>query len=112
MSKDELLKVAESMEFRPLPNTYTNTGIEYRLLKRGKKSCIYRSVDNKYFEVFRIKELKPNIIMGNPVPRREKIPGNEEFGTWAWCVRSEDRANAIYEEIESGARDYEIEQTL
>jgi len=46
------------------------------------------------YEVFKIKIDKPKIVFGISLPEREKFPGNEDFGKWAWtCIELEDAMN-------------------
>lgn len=51
------------------------------------------------------------------VPDRERVPGNEDFGKWAWCIsgnKKEDlilRAKEIAKEIDDGIRPKKDEET-
>lgn len=108
-------------EFRPLPEEYSNSGYTYKLYKRGKKGAIYLCEHNTengnssfIAEVFVIKIAKAVDTMVKKkrvvVPEREKIPGNSDFGNWAWCISGRtkeqaiSRAKIIFDEIEAGTR--------
>lgn len=100
----------ELKQFRKLPDEYSVDGIKYKLFKRGNKGVIYKSVGeaNDYYEVFVIKVVKPTILTTSGketfVPKREKTPSNEDFGTTAWNAPNGKRALEILDEIESGIR--------
>ena len=77
----------------------------YTQVKRGKKAVIYKQknefgVDVGY-EVFMIKIQKAFGFVVNHYPAREKIPGNEAFGNWAWSVISLDKAEEYFNMIEN-----------
>lgn len=103
--RDLLLEEARSMPFRELPDKYSVTGIHYGILKKGKLGAVYASDDGRYYEVFKIKISKPNVVMGSPVPERERIPSNNDFGVWAWCKTSKESALELFEQIESGKKE-------
>lgn len=113
--------MATKEKFRPLPDEYTNGGYTYKQQKRGKKGVIYlakgKRHDEKEYaiaEVFVIKVAKAvdTKVKGKRVvaPEREKIPGNSDFGAWAWCISGKtvkqtiERAEKIFKEIEDGIR--------
>lgn len=104
-------------EFRSLPEEYSHAGNIYKLHERGKRGVIYfaEGEDNLICEVFVIKIAKATILKfkgkdPTPVPERERVPGNEDFGDWAWCVSGSvkedvlERAGGILKEIEDGIR--------
>lgn len=101
-------------EFRPLPNEYTNAGYTFMQQKRGEKAVIYMTAGDKPIaEIFVIKTAKAvdSTVKGKPlkVPARERVPGNSDFGAWAWTVsgskeKVENRAEIIFQEIETGTR--------
>jgi len=90
-------------------------GFIYRLEKRGEKAMMYRQIcpeegDTIAYEVFKIKVDKPKVVFGIQLNEREIFPGNEDFGKWAWSTRYPDRAEIIYERIESGIVDDDQEK--
>ncbi len=105
-------------EFRSLPDEYTNAGYTYKLHKRGNKGVIYLAESKNdhgisfIAEVFVIKIAKAmNAMVKNTLiiaPKRERIPGNSDFGAWAWCISSGvkeqiiEEAEKIFQEIEDG----------
>jgi len=85
--------------FRKNKQTYTQ-------VKRGKKAVIYQQTNEEGFnvgyEVFMIKIQKAFGFVVNHYPAREKIPGNEAFGKWAWSVDTEEKALEYFNMIENG----------
>ena len=85
--------------FRKNKQTYTQ-------VKRGKKAVIYRQTNEEGidvgYEVFMIKIQKAFGFVVNHYPAREKIPGNEAFGKWAWSLGSKESALEYFKMIESG----------
>lgn len=105
----------EKEEFRPLPDEYTNAGYTFIQHKRGENAVIYMTAgDQVMAEVFVIKTAKAvdSTVKGKPlkVPARERVPGNSDFGAWAWAIgngskeRVEEEAELIFQEIEEGIR--------
>lgn len=85
-------------------------GYLYKLYKRGDKAMIYEQTypdDGSIcsYEVFKIRIDKPKVIFGISLPEREKFPGNEDFGKWAWAVTDLNKAMEKFETIESGVLD-------
>ena len=81
-------------------------GFVYKFYKRGKKALIYLQTDPERddevgsYEVFKIRIDKPKVIFGISLPEREKFPGHEDFGKWAWACSTMDRAMSRFNEIE------------
>ena len=65
------------------------------LLKRTKHKAIYVR-DDKVYEVFRIKVSPPTTMFGKDYPEREVYPGNEDFGSSAWCFNNKGLAEELY----------------
>ena len=68
---------------------------------------IYEQIDTEdnstvAYELFKRRIDKPKVIFGISLPEREKFPGNEDFGKWAWACTSLDRALWRFDVIESG----------
>jgi len=59
------------------------------------------------YEVFKIRVDKPKVIFGISLPEREKFPGNEDFGKWAWAHTKYASAIENFESIENGIVDEE-----
>jgi len=87
-------------------------GFLYKLYKKGEKAYMYEQSDPREdafhaYEVFKIRIDKPKEIFGIQLPEREKFPGNEDFGKWAWSCNQLDRALIKFELIETGKIDEE-----
>lgn len=63
-------------------------GMSAKLVARNKHKAIYYRWDDVW-EVFRIKKSKVSIVFGKEYPAREVYPGNEDFGSTAWCFKDE-----------------------
>jgi len=83
---------------RTLEKEIKTNGTLYSLVKRESWKAMYRA-EAGHYEVFRVKILPEGEIMGNPVPEREKFPGNEDFGKFAWCLSSREKADEIYNNL-------------
>jgi len=68
------------------------------LVKRDDYRAIYER-DDDYFEVFKIKKVKAEIVFGQEMPDREVYPHNEDFGVIAWCTQFLSKAEMIYDKI-------------
>jgi hypothetical protein len=71
-------------------------GMTATLVERTDKKAMYKRWDDVY-EVFRIKISKEKILFGKTYPRREVYPGNEDFGSTAWCFKDEKLASKRYD---------------
>jgi hypothetical protein len=71
-------------------------GMTATLIKRTEKKAMYRRWDDVW-EVFRIKVVKEKTIFGKTYPKREVYPGNEDFGSTAWCFKDEILARQRYD---------------
>jgi hypothetical protein len=88
------------------PDTFRKNGFNYTLISLGQKACIYEQTYTQippvsYFEVFRIREQKAFTINGRDYPAKFQIPGNEDFGNWAWSFRDKDKAVAEFNRLEN-----------
>jgi hypothetical protein len=93
-----------------LPKTKKKNGYTYKQLKRGKKAFIYAQHDPRNdrivaFEVFELKIQKEKVANypGAPevfYPSKERFPGNEDFGRWAWTYSRRESAESKFEELE------------
>lgn len=76
----------------------TNSRI-YTQIKRDSYRAIYQSNEG-YYEVFRV-DVKPDMeVFGKLVPEHEHYPTTNDFGVIAWCTKSKDKAEKIYNSIE------------
>ena len=73
-------------------------GLTARLIERTDKVALYRRSDGVW-EVFLIRIAPEEIIQGHLYPEREVYPGNEDFGSSAWCYTSEKEARKKFNEI-------------
>lgn len=71
-------------------------GLTATLVERTDKKAMYKRWDNVW-EVFRIKVQKEKEIFGKAYPAHEIYPGNEDFGSIAWCYSDEKLAKQRYE---------------
>jgi hypothetical protein len=85
------------------------------MVTRSVKAAIYEQRNKKEksdisigFEVFKIKIQKEAYIPYNSGPKKgelyyspekEKFPGNEDFGKWAWAYSNKECAMKKFEEI-------------
>ena len=87
-------------------------GFEYHLHTRGKNAFIYEQKgDNEKgeiitfgYEIFRRVIGEEKESFGKVYPRRERFPSNEDFGKWAWSVKTEERAIMKFEEVENAEK--------
>ena len=70
-------------------------GLTAKCIERTDKKAIYKRSDNVW-EVFRVKISPPTKIFNREYPEREVYPGNEDFGSTAWCFNSLERAMEWY----------------
>jgi hypothetical protein len=90
------------------PLTFRKNGFDYTLISLGQRSCIYEQTYTQippvsYFEVFRIKEQKEFKFNGKTFPAKFRVPGNEDFGNWAWVYRDKDKAIKHFNELEKSS---------
>ena len=69
-----------------------------KCVQRTPNKAMYLRWDGTY-EVFRIKISREKEIFGRTYPPREVYPGNEDFGTFAWCYKDKDMALKRYEDM-------------
>jgi hypothetical protein len=95
-----------------LPDTRDKNGYRYTLVSRTNKAAVYKMVNVKepedtsvHYEVFCVL-ISPAVTLinranGKPYsyPPSEKFPGNEIFGTSAWCYTDLTEAMQKYEVI-------------
>ena len=72
--------------------------ISAKLVKRTDRKAMYYRWDNVW-EVFRISISEAAEIYGRKYPRREVYPGNEDFGSTAWCFSDEESALKMYDNL-------------
>lgn len=95
---------------KPLPQEVKKNGLFYKLVKKGTKAAMY-SVHTEQdgpatnWETMKIKVTPAREVFGVPYPAFETFPGNEQFGLWAWCHASLERAEKRFDELESGEYD-------
>ncbi len=71
------------MTFRPLPQVFNRAGFRCRIVQRTETVALIHVVGTHY-EVALIRRLPASRIMGTPVPAREALPSNEEWGSRGW----------------------------
>ena len=88
-----------------LKETYNKNGTFYTLVKRNNKAAIYSQKDSDGlligYEVFEVKIQPSFIFPGTSTvnPEKERFPGNEDFGKFAWSYCTETKALEKYNEI-------------
>lgn len=75
---------------KPLPQEQKKNGLLYTLVKKGVKAAIYKVTSPETglvvaYETIKLKITPAREVFGVPYPAFETFPGNEAFGTWAWC---------------------------
>jgi hypothetical protein len=94
----------KDVDYVRLPEVYDSfygvgiPGLSAKLIDRTETEAIYYRWDGVY-EVFRIKVALPSEYFGSNYPKREVYPGNEAFGSTAWCFKDEKLALKRYEAI-------------
>jgi hypothetical protein len=86
------------------PLTFRKNGFNYTLISLGHNACIYEQLYSKkvtYFEVWIMKIRKGTEKFGKVYPDSFAIPGNEDFGNWAWTFRDKEKAIAEFNRLEN-----------
>lgn len=89
-----------------LPKTYTTQGgFVHTQQIRGLNSVVFKKEHpiqgTTSYEVFQIKAQKGQEVFGKSYPPKERVPGNEDFGGWAWAYRNYLVAMKKHSELES-----------
>lgn len=83
---------------------FRKNGSRYIRLKVGKVACIYEQLYSEkvhYFEVWIMKIRKGGNRWGKNYDNSFRIPGNEDFGKWAWTFRDKEKAIEEFNRLES-----------
>ena len=83
----------------PLRSALTKNGYDYQMVARTSRAAIYQqTLEGLHvaYEVFEIKIQRERWFDGRLFPRKERFPGNEDFGKWAWTYPTLERALAKY----------------
>jgi hypothetical protein len=100
------------------PDTFRKNGFQYNLILSNSFACIYEQLYSQktqdtplpisYFEVISLINEKGEERVNKGGERFGKIyedsfpiPGNEDFGTWAWSFRSYDKALLKFNSLEN-----------
>ena len=90
-------------------------GFVYRKLKESAVGYFYEGIspeETKNWEVFYRKEQKESDFMlgDREVHMEPKVmyPGNEAFGSWAWCFNDKARAEECFLDLSLGTEQYPI----
>lgn len=94
------------MTIKPLEEKFTKWGQVFTKIRESEKGFIYARTDTDgiiCYEVFKrrlqttgIRKFGDRVV----VPTHDKYvpyPSNESFGGWAWCCKSLERAEEIFE---------------
>ena len=90
-------------ESQRLPENIRKNGFDYTQVRRGQRSFVFRQHATPkldYYEVFLIKIRPAGEVFGKWQPAKERFPGNEDFGNWAWSYSTIEAAMQKYEELE------------
>ena len=94
----------DTTTIQKLPEQLTRVGNQYQLFKRGNQTLVYAEVNSEgkhlAYEVFQIKIQKAGEMFGKWYPARERFPGSEAFGKWAWSYSTMEAAQVKFEELE------------
>lgn len=82
---------------KPLPTTLTHSGYTLTQVERGPNWAIYSkakpSHHNAHFEAIVIQHSPARTFPnGDSVPERESYPSSEQWGTYAWSVKTLEEA--------------------
>ena len=86
-----------------LPLKLRKNGFNYTQVCRGWRSFVYEQLitpEIKYFEVFELRIQPEREKFGKLYPTKERFPGNEDFGVWAWTCRTLEKAMERFNELE------------
>lgn len=83
----------------PLPLVHRANGITLNQVKRNRHVAMYKAEIGNNYEVFEIRIRKGESKFGKYYPARERYPGNEDFGTWAYSLTGRERAEEVFEVI-------------
>lgn len=103
------------MKLRELQKEFEKKGVKYFLFDKKESytqeengkyktegyviyKCSALSYKDKYFEVFKYRIAKPHPHDVENWDMVELYPGDEQFGTWAWCCQNEESLKMIMKE--------------
>lgn len=89
--------------YEPLPEVVQPRGtgiqnLQAHQLRRNGKLCLYERSDNVW-EVFIVQTMEETIFNGVVYPAHELYPGNESFGSTAWCFSNKEKVIERYEKL-------------
>ena len=94
---------------KKLAEEINRNGFLYKQIKRSDKGAVYEQIfsgmeNNKTiaYEVFKIRIGKPKVVFGVELPEKEKFPGDDDFGKWAWTYPDIEKAFSKFKQIENG----------
>lgn len=90
------------MIMQQLPDSYSKNGYRYYLEQRNHKAAIYSQYQGSLlyaYEVFRIKIASEKTIKEIFYPEHERIPGNEDFGKFAFTIENWHDAQIRYDQL-------------
>ena len=67
-------------------------------VKRNGNVCLYQRDDGPY-EVFVVQVAPARVVFGSDLPERETYPGNEDFGSTAWCYTQYGNARKKFDRL-------------
>jgi hypothetical protein len=96
-------EIIEDIKVKKLPLKLRKNGFIYTQVCRGVRSFVYEQTITpkiKYYEVFELRIQHEWEMNGYFYPAKERFPGNEDFGIWAWTCRTLERAMKRFNELE------------
>jgi hypothetical protein len=96
----------------PLPQNLRKNGFDYTQVLRGQRSCIYAQMYEEIliaYEVLVIRTVPGQNLFGTWIDSREKFPANEDFGYYAWTVKSLEEAMERFSKLENK---FQIQESL
>lgn len=91
-------------EVKEIELNFTYKGDEFKRIDKNGRGYIYERIHGlkKYYEVFEIKESEILSDFEKKIGSGEfkhRYPKDEDFGKWAWCCGSIDRAFEILNDL-------------
>lgn len=94
--------MSETIQYQPLPERYVSHSYTFRLIKRTGDVAMFGAwadgQEPKEWEVFIVQRQEARTFPGGKqYPPKEKVPSDEQWGTYAWTCCSKDAAEFRFE---------------
>lgn len=77
--------------YKPLPEIFRKSGMDYQLLHRTERTALYLQTQEGRFssyEVHRVQRHNGRSIAGQPIEPAEFLASDEQFGQMAWTLKT------------------------